>query len=374
MLKKFTVKNYKNFKDEISLDFSKIAGYQFNKDCLSKGLIGKMLIYGRNATGKTNFGRALLDIERLMYDMSRNGEKSVLINADSRDDTAKFIYEFKFGNDEVIYKYSRFANAELCDEELSINGNVIFKCDFKNNKFDFQGLNIISAETVNTNRYLIQDNDVLSFLRWLINNTSFSYNSVLIKLSEYVNKMDLITVGNNRIESSTIDYSKFFEDLKNPVHLQNFEDFLNLMGIECKLVLKELPDGQVELYFDHKKLVPFYSTASSGTLALTNLYQKIVSKAVESSLVYLDEFDAFYHYEMAEKLISFFKTKYPKCQFIMTSHNTNLMTNKIMRPDCLFILSSRGTLTALCDATERELREGHNLEKMYISGEFEKYE
>lgn len=374
MLKKFTVKNYKNFKDEISLDFSNIAGYQFNMDCLSMGLIGKMLIYGRNATGKTNFGRALLDIERLMYDMSRNGEKSVLINADSRDDTAKFIYEFKFGNDEVIYKYSRFANAELCDEELFINGNVIFKCDFKNNKFDFQGLNIISAETVNTNRYLIQDNDVLSFLRWLINNTSFSYNSVLIKLSEYVNKMDLITVGNNRIESSTIDYSKFFEDLKNPVHLQNFEDFLNLMGIECKLVLKELPDGQVELYFDHKKLVPFYSTASSGTLALTNLYQKIVSKAVESSLVYLDEFDAFYHYEMAEKLISFFKTKYPKCQFIMTSHNTNLMTNKIMRPDCLFILSSRGTLTALCDATERELREGHNLEKMYISGEFEKYE
>lgn len=374
MLKKFTVKNYKNFKDEISLDFSNIAGYQFNMDCLSMGLIGKMLIYGRNATGKTNFGRALLDIERLMYDMSRNGEKSVLINADSRDDTAKFIYEFKFGNDEVIYKYSRFANAELCDEELSINGNVIFKCDFKNNKFDFQGLNIISAETVNTNRYLIQDNDVLSFLRWLINNTSFSYNSVLIKLSEYVNKMDLITVGNNRIESSTIDYSKFFEDLKNPVHLQNFEDFLNLMGIECKLVLKELPDGQVELYFDHKKLVPFYSTASSGTLALTNLYQKIVSKAVESSLIYLDEFDAFYHYEMAEKLISFFKTKYPKCQFIMTSHNTNLMTNKIMRPDCLFILSSRGTLTALCDATERELREGHNLEKMYISGEFEKYE
>ena len=113
MLKKFTVKNYKNFKDEISLDFSKIAGYQFNKDCLSMGLIGKMLIYGRNATGKTNFGRALLDIERLMYDMSRNGEKSVLINADSRDDTAKFIYEFKFGNDEVIYKYSRFANAEI---------------------------------------------------------------------------------------------------------------------------------------------------------------------------------------------------------------------------------------------------------------------
>lgn len=366
MLKRFTVRNYKNFKDEISLDFSKIGEYSFNMDSLSM-----RLIYGRNATGKTNFGRALLDIKILLYGMFRNEENSVLINADSQKDTAKFIYEFQFGSDEVVYKYSRFENRNLCDEELYINGEAIFKFDFKNSKFDFQGLSIISAETVNTNRYLNKDemdNEyVLPFLRWLINNTAFSDDSVLIQLSKYVRKMDMITVGHDLLYSNR----NFLEDLKNPVYLQSFEDFLNLMGIECKLILQELPDGQAELYFSQNKLVPFYSTASSGTLALTSLYQKIVSNP---SLIYLDDFDAFYHYEMAEKLISFFKNKYPECQFIMTSHNTNLMTNKIMRPDCLFILSSRGTLTALCDATERELREGHNLEKMYISGEFEKYE
>lgn len=365
MLKKFIVSNYKNFKDEISLDFSKIGEYSFNADCLSM-----RLIYGRNATGKTNFGRALLDIKILLYGMFRNDENSVLINADSQD-TAKFIYEFQFGSDEVVYKYSRFANTELCDEELYVNGEAIFKCDFKNSKFDFKGLSIISAETVNTNRYLKKDemdNEyVLPFLRWLINNTAFSDDSVLIQLSKYVRKMGMITVGNDLLYSNR----NFLENLKNPVYLQSFEDFLNLMGIECKLVLQELPDGQVELYFSQNKLVPFYSTASSGTLALTSLYQKIVSNP---SLIYIDDFAAFYHYEMAEKLICYFKDKYPECQFIMTSHNTNLMTNKIMRPDCLFILSSRGTLTALCDATERELREGHNLEKMYIRGEFEKYE
>lgn len=365
MLKKFTVSNYKNFKDEISLDFSKIGEYSFNMDSLSM-----RLIYGRNATGKTNFGRALLDIKILLYGMFRNDENSVLINADSQD-TAKFIYEFQFGSDEVTYKYSRFENRNLCDEELYINGEAIIKCDFKNSKFDFQGLSIISAETVNTNRYLNKDemdNEyVLPFLRWLINNTAFSDDSVLIQLFECVRKMDMITVGNDLLYSNR----NFHENLKNPVYLHNFEDFLNVMGIECKLVLQELPDGQAELYFSQNKLVPFCSTASSGTLALTSLYQKIVSNC---SLIYIDDFAAFYHYEMAEKLISFFKTKYPKCQLIMTSHNTNLMTNKIMRPDCLFILSSRGTLTALCDATERELREGHNLEKMYIRGEFEKYE
>ena len=327
MLKKFTVSNYKNFKDEISLDFSKIGEYSFNMDSLSM-----RLIYGRNATGKTNFGRALLDIKILLYGMFRNDENSVLINADSQN-TAKFIYEFQFGSDEVTYKYSRFANTELCDEELYINGEAIFKFDFKNSKFYFQGLSIISAETVNTNRYLNKDemdNEyVLPFLRWLINNTAFSDDSVLIQLFEYVRKMDMITVGNDLLYSNR----NFLENLKNPVYLHNFEDFLNVMGIECKLVLQELPDGQAELYFSQNKLVPFYSTASSGTLALTSLYQKIVSNC---SLIYIDDFAAFYHYEMAEKLISFFKTKYPKCQLIMTSHNTNLMTNKIMRPDCLF--------------------------------------
>ena len=359
MLKKFTVSNFKNFKDEISLDFSKIGEYSFNMDSLSM-----RLIYGRNATGKTNFGRALLDIKILLYGMQSSG----LINEDG---AAKFKYEFKFGNDEVVYKYSRFSNTELCDEELYINGEAIIKCDFKNSKFDFQGLSIISAETVNTNHYVNKDemdNEyVLPFLRWLINNTAFSDDSVLIQLFEYVRKMDMITVGHDLLYSNR----NFFENLKNPAYLHNFEDFLNLMGIECKLVLQELPDGQVELYFSQNKLVPFYSTASSGTLALTSLYQKIVSNL---SLIYLDDFAAFYHYEMAEKLICYFKDKYPECQFIMTSHNTNLMTNKIMRPDYLFILSSKGTLTALCDATERELREGHNLEKMYISGEFEKCE
>ena len=48
MLKRFTLKNYKNFKDEITIDFENIAGYQFNTDCLSDGVIGKMLIYGCN--------------------------------------------------------------------------------------------------------------------------------------------------------------------------------------------------------------------------------------------------------------------------------------------------------------------------------------
>jgi hypothetical protein len=311
-------------------------------------------------------------------------ENGVFLNADSVEDSAGFTYTFRFDDMELSYQYTRFSDQELRDEELILNGISIFKCDFLKGEYRFDNLKCIDAETANVDRYLqaLEGNESaeeniepkLPFLRWLISNVALKNDSVLIRLSNYVRRMVMITVGNEVPYRVRRMSNVFYESLERPERLKDLEDFLNAMGIECKLILKKLPDGQKELYFAHEKLVPFYENASSGTLALLDLYRRIVPKVWEPSLIYLDEFDAFYHYEMAENVIKFFKKKYPRCQMIMTSHNTNLMTNRLMRPDCMFILSRRGTLTALCNATERELREGHNLEKMYISGEFEKYE
>ena len=361
MLKKFALSNYKNFRDEIKIDFENIAGYQFSTDCISDNIITKMLIYGKNATGKTNLGKALIDIVYLMIVESVYVENSMMLNADSSEDYAKFSYTFGFGDDEIVYQYTRFSNRELRDEELIINGISVFVERY------LQSLEV--EETVEENRKAR-----LPFLKWLIGNVALKNDSVLNRLINYVRGMMMITIGNGMSYRSRRMNDGFFEYLEDSENLNDLEEFFNEMGIECKLALKKLPDEHNELYFAHEKLIPFLSNASSGTLALLTLYRRLIFRVKEASLVYLDEFDAFYHYEMAQNVIQFLKKKYPRCQIIMTSHNTNLMTNRLMRPDCLFILSSSGTLTSLCNATQRELREGHNLEKMYISGEFEKYE
>ena len=383
MLKAFKLRNYKNFKDEISINFEDIAGYQFSTDCISDGILSKMIIYGRNATGKTNLGNAIMDITKMLFQIGYKNEE-IFINADATEDFASFSYSFQFDNNEIIYRYTRFSNFDLRDEELIIDGISIYKCSFYQDKYNFDNLKFINAETASIGRYLqsLDDGNItedvmefkLPFLRWIINNTALKNDSLLIKMSEFIRRMTMLKVSNTIMFGFSRFNDSFFESLEAKDNLEDFEQFLNTMGIKCKLVLKKLPDGQRELYFFHDKLIPFYKNASSGTLALTNLYRRFVSTLRSSSFVYLDEFDAFYHYEMAENVIKFFKRNYPKCQIIMTSHNTNLMTNRLMRPDCLFILSSSGTLTALCNATLRELREGHNLEKMYIAGEFEKYE
>ena len=121
-------------------------------------------------------------------------------------------------------------------------------------------------------------------------------------------------------------------------------------------------------------MISFLENASSGILMLTELYYRILSNDENVSFLYLDGIDSFFHYEAAEKMLLFLKEIYPKCQIILTSHNTHLLSNKFMRPDCLFILSGKRILTSFCNSTQRELKEEHNLEKMYISGEFEMYE
>ena len=383
MLRKFEVSNYKTFKDKISLDFGDIGGYQFSTECIYDGYISKMLIYGRNATGKTNLGKALMDIQRLLFGLRKLREDRSFLNADSVEETAVFSYEFIFDGQKVVYRYGRCSDTTLKWEKLEINDELIFSCDFSARQFNFDNLSYIKVETANTERYRLSldeeesddgDEIELPFMRWLVNNVALEKNSVLLKMFNYVRRMVFISAGNHIRPRQSKAYDTFFEKLEERKGLQEIEQFFNEMGIECQLILRKLPDGQRELYFYHERLVPFFETASSGTLALFDLYRRLVAPMREASFIYLDEFDAFYHYEMAENVIRFFKKRYSKCQIILTSHNTNLMTNRLMRPDCLFILSSFGTLTALCNATERELREGHNLEKMYISGEFEKYE
>lgn len=383
MLKKFELRNYKNFKDTIVVDFSKVGGYQFGTDCIHDSTIGKMLIYGRNATGKTNLGVAIMNIALTLFTKGRAAE-GVFLNADSEEDVACFAYTFQFGTDEVLYRYERLSEFTLEKEELYVNGKEIFKCDFSNGEFEFKGMEYVEAETAVIGRYLqatSMDVDMESvsgqqmpFLRWVVNNVALKTDSILLKLEEYVKHMAFMTVGKINTYTSKKTYEQFFKVFEDKKELKKFEDFLNYMGVECKLVSRKLPDGQCELYFKHNRLVPFFENASRGTIALMNTYRNFVIRFRSASFIYMDEFDAFYHYEIAENIVKYFKAEYPNCQVIFTSHNTNLMTNRLMRPDCLFILSTKGQLTALCDATERELREGHNLEKMYISGEFEAYE
>ena len=51
------------------------------------------------------------------------------------------------------------------------------------------------------------------------------------------------------------------------------------------------------------------------------------------------------------------------------AHNTNLLSNEIIRPDCGYVVDGKA-IKSLNKLTNKELREVHNLERLYQSGEF----
>lgn len=379
MLKSFTVQNYRNFKEEITIRFDEVGGYKFNEDCITNSLIGKMIIYGRNSTGKTNLGKALLDIKFLLIQpLFSDFFNDNFLNGDSDDSYAKFTYMFQFGSEEVKYQYTKCTKNVLKDERLEWNKKELYFIDFEHLERDYDYSKLL--EHINVDEVMIRNyfdtqlkpkdetSETLPFLRWIFTNTALEENSIFIKLRNFIRNM-------NEFQGMFIPNFHMRRLLLQEEKLKNFITLLEKMELPTNLQLEENLSGEKELYFSYKnKQIPFYENASSGLRTFLDLYLRILYLGERSSLLYLDEFDAFYHYEMAERIVEYLKQHHRNCQVIITTHNTNLMTNRLMRPDCLFILSQSGKLTSLVKATPRELREGHNLEKMYISGEFKNYE
>ena len=364
MLKLFEVTGFKNFKGTFSFDFSDVHDYKFNQNCIKNHLIQKAIIYGQNSVGKSNFGLALFDI--VSHLTSKNITPHLYdyyLNAYNETGYAEFHYVFKFNDDIVDYIYRKNDDQTLIFEKLLINDKLLFSYDYKKAKGDTEGIREI-APTLN---WAFQETDCI--LKYVVNNTILDDSNPLKKLMKFVNNMLWFrSLDENRyigFKSKTNDYFDFISD--NSV-LKEFEDFLHKTGIKQNLVLRKDIDGKKRLYFDTPMPLPFFRVASSGTKALyTFFYWYKTAKDV--SFVFIDEFDAFYHFELSEAIVSLLE-KMENTQIILTSHNTNLLTNKIMRPDCYFILTSE-RLTSFSNATDRELREGHNLEKLYMSGEFD---
>ena len=87
------------------------------------------------------------------------------------------------------------------------------------------------------------------------------------------------------------------------------------------------------------------------------------------SLVFIDEFDAFYHNNLATAVVKEL-LKLPKTQSILTTHNTDIMSNDLLRPDC-YLRIQNGKIKSFSEATNKELRKAHNLQKLYNAGAFD---
>lgn len=366
MLKRFEVENFKGFQDRLILDLN-ARDYIFNKDIVKDGIVNKGLIYGQNASGKSNLGIALFDIVLHSSDKKQLPLKylSNYLNLNSAKEYAEFKYVFQFDNDEITYIYHKKDPFNLIDERLFINDKLVLNYSYFNKDNNF-----IDKEISRNLKIELNDNK-LSVLKFIYRNTPTRPTSPFNKMMSFINKMLWYRSAsdNNEYSGFTNGLLFMFDDLYYSNKLDDYEKFLKENNIEYKFEW-ENTNGMHELYvvFPKNKKVPFLSIASKGTKSLFLYFYWKTIAFNKLSFLFIDDFDAFLRNEIAENILIDLN-KNSNFQTLLTSHNTYLMQNKLTRPDCCFIMN-KSKISSLSNLTQKEIREAHNLEKMYLNGAF----
>jgi AAA15 family ATPase/GTPase len=375
MLCFYSVKNYRGFKDTITLDLTS-SNYEFNGECIRDGYAHKALIYGYNGVGKSNLGLAIMDIIINLTDK----EKNLLLdsnyrNLESDSDLVEFRYKFKFQGIMIEYQYGKNAPESLRYERLLINE----KCVVSYNRITGQPLeiNLPGTQTLNKDINKIS----ISVLKYIKSNAALEQSeetTALVSFFDFVDRMLFFrNLDNRNYVGYEIGVLKLFDEIVKKNHFDDFKSFLTDADVPSNIIFTKI-DNQLQFSFRYKttqnneSLIDFYANCSTGIRSLSVLFfwlQNAIYNEKPPSFIFIDEFDAFYHQRLSEYVVNVIK-KINNCQFILTTHDTGVMSNDIMRPDCLFLMY-KDKIKSLSSLTDKELRFAHNIEKMYRAGAFD---
>lgn len=372
MLKQFSVRNFKNFSDTIALDL-RSGRYTFNKGNDHNGILKNAIIYGYNACGKSNLALALFDIVASVTDKWFDASKYLNYqNVHHQNTPAEFSYCFMFGDNELVYSYQKANWQSTLSETLSINGKTMLVFHRQTGKFQqsFAGAESLDPHIANP---------TLAAVKYIRANASLDPhnkdNQVFLAFCQFVDRMLLFWCLQDR---SYVGYetgrADLFTAICNEDHLDRYNDFLKDMGIDRHIVARRMPDGTILPYYDfgNNHLLPYQSsTMSNGESSLMLFFYWLVEieDKQSPSLVVIDEFDAFYHIKLSRKLMQILQ-KRVSGQVILTTHNDTLISNEILRPDSYFFLKNN-RIQAFDKIAGKEIREAHNLRRMFDAGVFD---
>ena len=366
MLVKFAVKNFRGFAERIEWDLYHPSNYEFNKYAIKNGIIKNGIIYGPNGSGKSNFALAIFDIVNHLTQKSQKADfyKNYTYGGNSKGQVF-FEYTFKFGSQIIEYQYGKNMFGMLFAESLLVDGKEIFNRNFDSLSLDENQFPI----NPDAKKNLQSNANNISIINYLLISYPLSKDHYLILLRNFADSMLWFRClkANEYIGLETGNTQLDEYIIQNGL-VDDFSAFLKAVsGQDYDFVQPNPNDKMLVCHFGTgNNVVLFDEIASTGTLSLQLLYYWL-KKMDNASFVFIDEFDAFYHFKLSfEVCKQLFNLN---CQVFTSSHNTYLMTNELLRPDCNFILQDN-KIKPLQACTEKELRFGHNIEKIYRAGAF----
>ena len=366
MIEKIEIENYRGYKNNFIFDLSQTKQYGFNKELIKNGLVNKALIYGPNGAGKSNLLLAFMELSSVLTDTTKQGVPDLIyFYAGSKNKIAKFRFYFLFDKTRIMYEWGKSSWDSISYEKLFVNNEQVLEYSHTDSAHRF--CTIEGCE----NLALTQLADNQSFVKFLKINTVQGEESPITLLVNFANGMLYFKnlIGGNRYLGFTTGIDSLDSRIIQNRKLPEFNVFLKEQGLNYDLVQIRDASGQLIIgakYGDN--IVPFDAIASSGTHTLELIFYWSM-QFEKATMVLIDEFDAYYHSDIAANLVTLLN-RIENAQIILTTHNTRLFSNEFSRPDCCFVHNGKSAkpVSAL---SEREFRKGDNLERMYRENNFD---
>lgn len=369
MLTKMYLTNFMSFLDRTEFDFMSSKYTILNKTNIYDNTILKGgLFIGPNASGKSNALKGIAFLINLI-----KGDGASFGHSRCRFSKQPFVtleYEFVFFNKRVVYKIESNVKTKSISEEILIDNILVLKRDGNRGE-----LRIGDSVSIDDNL----DNETL-FLRTASFNTGrFPQEPVLRELMNYLQNSYYID-GYNRGASWGKTITKYAEEYgidKLNKYLQDFNyDFFLEYGSTSTGKGATISLGTSEkVVFFKRKTFPFPSIfydESQGNQVFADMLPNLINILENPGMLIFDEFGNGLHNKLAEQIVKFFMKNANNSQLFITSHDTNLISNSVFRPDQIYLVTFDGSNgSKVTRISKFKPREAQNLEKMYLGGMFE---
>ena len=420
MLISFSLENWMCFRDQAN--FSMIASKERQHlkrlprvEKFKTNFLPVAAIYGGNASGKTNFFKALGVVQDLVVDGTKPDDFIPVTPFKLDPDCAAKPTHFKFELliKEVIYEFSfSLTRKSVLEEKLVLINSKSEKTLYhrKNGKFTFESslpkqeeLKFVSKGTRDNQLFLTNSiSQNLSNFRavydWfkktlvLIAPTSrFNFKALFFAeedpLNIAINKLlPLLDTGVARLDTENIP----FENASVPEHLKlNLQERMkegaavNLIGhVGNEHLLVTSSEGELLA----KKLITYHHSEtgaevkfdmreeSDGSRRVIDLLPAFIDLARDSKKVYIvDELDRSLHTLLTRSLLEFYLSncsRQTRSQLLFTTHDVLLMDQDLLRRDEMWVTERQpsGTSSLYSFSEYKDVRYDKNVRKSYLQG------
>lgn len=412
VLVEFKVENFLSFKEEVT--FSNIASTDKSLPNnvinlkKNKRYLRNSVIYGPNASGKTNLIKALDFVKFIVINSHTNqsGQRIERIpfklDKNYFDKPSKF--EISFIWEKILYIYGFSLTEEKIHEEYLYSypkgqPALIFERNGLENEYHF---------TTDEKEQKDIAKHTLENMLYISRSANMNYEKSKIAMKWFVENLTVAFPSNSRqmrLHSAEI----FDENNKIQTQMKELLCKLDTGIIDLDLTLKkyskentpdEAPDGFKKMVGSlYEKSAKIYNTKintihngkdengkdvpitfdfereeSRGTIKLFDLSGQIFESLMFGKVLVYDEFDNSLHPHLLSALIKIYNDpdlNKNNAQLIFTTHNTNLLTQTLFRRDQIwFTEKNQDQSTNLFSLSEYNVRKDKNIERGYLSGRY----